>query len=1093
MKRIIATALATAALAGAALAEEVNLRTLAVEDGFGNLVVLWNGNTEWWAGNEYTAFDGSTSVAYNPKRVYGPTWTGYELTSPCIVTRIRFCAPARTDNQGRLRACQVQGANQSDFSDAVVLLECKHVVPANWLTGSTYWFDAPAHTFATPQTFRYIRFIQPTDDGEGTTYCGNVTEVEFYGMDATSYASYVPTVADEANLRLYALHDSTGALDILSDKTEPYGSGYEYYRAFDGNVGTFYDPRNNTSAGNYVGYALAKPMAVTRIRYYGRGDGNANSSHTQRLLYCEVQGANESDFSDAVTIHVCKTAVPADWHLHTSWIEAVPTAGIGTFKYLRFIDPAGTHQCGDVSEVEFYGMDADALAARVLADPQPPANLTASRGDYPIVGTFLNWQVPAGVSNSVVIRAPGVNGPWTEVARLNGADVWTDTTAPAGSICRYRVVANFTYGGQSFSATNETAVVAPRRWRLLERDPEVSMTQLRSGVSLIYKGGPNYWTGSSIEDSCMRAFNNQVHSSSSYADHADIKAVTPRTCIGVDIGEQAHLALMRFFPRNNNGNCNGVVLSGSNSADWNLDGNFDTLTDPISGVAGNYTATWMERVSLDTDTAYRYLFCHNPALNGWNDNVSELQLYGWTESDIAGLAAGVENLSATCGSTPSVTLAWTPAKYGTYTIERKVGDGAWTTVASNLPAATATWTDSDVVCDGTRCTYRVTTVNGASMAYSAEREVIPYLAGNGTGLHAEWWTNYVATTGGEMLALVTTNATIDFADASVGGATENLLARWSGKLIAPLAGDFTFEAEAEDVAYLWIDGVAVLYKGKSSATATLTAGEHDVTAMWYHKTGAGSCRILWGGCVTHEVIPSTQLIPVPPRTIPGEWAGARAFDANADSLFLADVKANADGSLDMAHSGRDLSWGTIGYNFLWKPVKGDFTLVAKIMCLPPIGDRWYGRKAGLMVRSSLDAGAMMRAYGVKRTVSGSIDNFYVLGMHKTTATAQYVREQDKVAGALIGSYPASDPATATWVRLRRRGNVFTAHYKYGQMANWALEYEYVDANGEYGETTYVGLSAWGEGDGTYTTVPCYLWRFSEVSLTTPRGFIMVVR
>ncbi|MBR0057674.1 MAG: hypothetical protein IJP66_10125, partial [Kiritimatiellae bacterium] len=355
------------------------------------------------------------------------------------------------------------------------------------------------------------------------------------------------------------------------------------------------------------------------------------------------------------------------------------------------------------------------------------------------------------------------------------------------------------------------------------------------------------------------------------------------------------------------------------------------------------------------------------------------------------------------------------------------------------------------------------------------------------GLHAEWWTNYVATTGGEALALVTTNAVIDFADASVGTETENLLARWSGKLIAPLAGDFTFEAEAEDVAYLWIDGVAVLYKGKADAAKALTAGEHDVTAMWYHKTGAGSCRILWGGCVTHEVIPSTQLIPVPPRTIPGEWAGARVFDANdANALFLGDVKANADGSLDMAQSGRDLSWSNIGYNFLWKPVKGDFTLVAKIDCLPPTGDRWYGRKAGLMVRSSLDAAAYMRTYGIKRTG----DNFFVDGRHKTTATGQYVREHDKVAGAPIGSYPA--PASS-WVRLRRRGNVFTAHYKYGQMANWALEYEYEDVNGEYGETTYVGLSAWGEGDGTYTTVPCYLWRFSDVSLTTPRGFIMVVR
>ena len=173
-------------------------------------------------------------------------------------------------------------------------------------------------------------------------------------------------------------------------------------------------------------------------------------------------------------------------------------------------------------------------------------------------------------------------------------------------------------------------------------------------------------------------------------------------------------------------------------------------------------------------------------------------------------------------------------------------------------------------------------------------------------------------------------------------------------------------------------------------------------------------------------------------------------------------------------------------------MKGDFKLVAKISCLPPTGDRWYGRKAGLMVRSSLDASANMRAYGVKRTVSGSADNIYVVGMHKTTATGQYVREQSKAAGALIGSFPASKSDSA-WVRLCRVGNVFTAQYKISQSDEWSLEYEYEDTNDEYGETTYVGLSAWGEGDGTYTTVPCYLWRFTNVRLRTLKGTAISIR
>ncbi len=160
MKRMVA--LAVAAFTGAALAEEVNLRTRAVEDGSGNLVVLWDEHTSGGlAGNQYTPFDGSTSVYIDPMRVPDPTWVGYELTTPQVVTRIRFFGKRSGDGPQRLCVCRVEGANQADFSDAVTLLECRDVVPTDWRTTTTGWFDVPARAFTTPQTFKYIRFIQP--------------------------------------------------------------------------------------------------------------------------------------------------------------------------------------------------------------------------------------------------------------------------------------------------------------------------------------------------------------------------------------------------------------------------------------------------------------------------------------------------------------------------------------------------------------------------------------------------------------------------------------------------------------------------------------------------------------------------------------------------------------------------------------------------------------------------------------------------------------------------------------------------------------------------------------------------------------------
>ncbi len=779
-------------------------------------------------------------------------------------------------------------------------------------------------------------------------------------------------------------------------------------------------------------------------------------------------------------LHRFSESVPDDWYQNQRWIEVVPDVA-GSFRYYRIIQrQVGSENtfAGNVAELEFYGVDADSFAGYLADNIQPPAGLAVTRGAYPVVANVLSWSRGVGSSSTSILRSAGPNGPWSEIARATGSS-YEDTTAPAGVFSYYRVAANYPIGGASVSMTND-AVASIVRWRLLERDPS-DMTHVRSGVSIIYRGGPGYWTGNSIAESVAMPFDNGF----GRYNYADIAADSVRTSIGVDFGQDAcYVAFLRFYFVNDAqpARLTGVRLAGSNAAEWYAAGNFDDLTAPF-----DYTSAgrWYEASCDGAGGPYRYLFCHNPSNNGWSCNATELQFYGWLESDLAAVAQGVADITTTYGTTPSVTLSWTPAKYGTYTIERKTGSGAWTSVASALPAATSSWTDTAVVCDGTRYTYRITTVNGTSEAYSADCEVVPYLAGSGTGLHAEWWTNHVATTGGEMLALVTTNTAIDIANASVGGETENILARWSGKLIAPCAGGYTFDAQASGVAYLWIDGNPVLYKDVQSGSASLAAGEHDITVKWVHKNGVGHCRILWGGCVTHEVIPAAQLLPAPPKALPDGWVNARSFDASAGSTWLGDVKANANGSFDVAHSGRDLSWGTVGYDFMWQDVKGDFTITAKLEPLA-IDGGWNGRKAGVMVRSSLDATSMMRAYGVKRTGG----NFYLVGVHKTASTESYVREQDKVSGAPLSSYSASP----TWVRLSRKGNVFTCDYKTAATdQRWVTHYEYEDVNGEYGETAYVGLAAWGEGGGGDTAVPYYLWRFSDVRLHTPKGMIMFIR
>ena len=1081
--------------------EDENLRPFAVTNSDGTLKVLYHGSNSWWnAAGEYAAFDGDITTFVNPRRINYPTWVGYELTEPRVVTRIRFAAPSDTDYEERLRSCQVQGANEPDFSDAVVLLDIRNVVPERWKTGTPYWIEAPAQTLPAPKAFKYLRFIQTkdamtmpfvNDDTEGCYYIGNVAELEFYGMDMETYlANYVvPAVTKEANLRLYAKHDDTGALAIISDKSEPSGTGYEYGKSFDGNVRTFYDPKDNTAEGHYLGCELIRPMCVTRVRYCGRLTG-ANAGYL--LRHCRIEGANQADFSDAVPLHFCANAVPDDYDSNRGWIDVAtdPAAGVNAFKYLRLFEPGGNHQCGDVTELEFYGMDADGLAAQVLANPQPPTDLSVSRGAFPKVPTVLNWKLPVGISDTTILRAPGLGGPWTAVAHVSATNGWTDSTALAGSISYYKAVADFSYDGKGFSSTNETPV-SFRRWRLLERDPD-SMTALRTGVSVIYRCNESeYWTGDSVAGSVLLPFDNDLNTK------ADVGSASPRTCIGVDLGERAHFAYLRHYSSHAVGNSNrlnGLALSGSNSAEWSLDGNFTDLIEPL---AWEGQGMWYERESLDKENSYRYLFHHNPKANGWNNNVWELQLYGWTESDLARLAMEVSDLAITYGTTPSATLTWTPnSAYGTYTIERKVVGGEWAVVASGLATSTTTWTDTHVATDGTRYIYRVKTVNGENEAYSLECEAVPYTAGNGVGLHGVWSAPYSSMDVGETVISVETNATVNFVNKELGGETTGFFVRWTGKMIAPFAGTYEFEAVADDTLNLWIDGTPILYRNAKEDAAqkveiALTQGDHDIVITWFQHDGGNVCRLYWGGAVGRAIIPETQLVPVPPKAVPKGWGGARTFSGTAVASYPGDTKFNGDGSVvDMAFGGADLYDSENGYNFTWMPVAGDFEFMVRVEYLiKALGST--GQKGGVMVRAALDSASPFEACLLKWEGSVAYGSL-CLGNKRCTARGNKpVDGKDIISGQ--GAWKVSVGADGSgWVKLKREGSTFTFSYMEGAGGAWIPIYRLEDEAETYGSTVYVGLAASGAST-VAASIPRYTWRFSHIRIRTPKGSAFTLR
>jgi hypothetical protein len=391
----------------------------------------------------------------------------------------------------------------------------------------------------------------------------------------------------------------------------------------------------------------------------------------------------------------------------------------------------------------------------------------------------------------------------------------------------------------------------------------------------------------------------------------------------------------------------------------------------------------------------------------------------------------------------------------------------------------------------------VTTINGADAAYSADCTARPYLAGNGVGLHGVWSRPYSTTDGGATVVSVETNATINFSNVSVGGATGNFFVRWSGKLIVPVDGDYVFDAEADDTVNLWIDKVPVLYRNMKNGTVqtsprgarTLTTGEHDVVMTWFQKDGDNLCRLYWSGPVDRAIIPVAQLVPVP-SALPESWSGAQTFSASSVVCPPGDVLFGNDGSISLAYSGTDVAYGEMGYNFLWQPFEGDFVLTAKIEsdAWTSYGGRFYGQKSGLMVRSGLAVSEPFAACFLR----WHDDN------HALMVGCKYRAASWGDISAIDDDFYNTEVGVGNvgWLRLRREGEVFTFSYRgkdgNGTTTDWTDYYSVTNNAGAYGRTVYVGIASSGSG-ADVAQVPFYNWNFSNVRLRAWHGMRIIVR
>ena len=1077
------------------------LNTFAKTNETTGAIIVLGTEGAWSPGTEKEkVYDGDTATFFDSTAPQG-AWAGFELQAPKIVTRIRYMG--RAGWASRMNGALFQGANTSDFSDAVTLYS--HTAPAGW--NGTDWIDVTLSTPAAFGTFTFLRFLSAAPESYG-----NAGEVEFYGADPLTAAPPVPVMtfgdsaswyahlrwtvaadamayevqrkrADEAdyatimtdyfkNVGTYTWRDPqtlyidtqyrirarnnfgdsawhtftavarNAATGSLFGVPGSYGNGgMTFEKYYDADINTYFDGPE-ASGGNDLWGAidLGTARMITGVRYAPRTDW------ASRMPGGQFQGANNADFNDAVTLHTVPSEPP-----YINMTESVLGAPAGPYRYVRYLAPNGGW--GNAAEIEFD------LAPTA---PKAPISLAFSRSDITNDFPVLTWSFDTFtlVSSSHVYRATAPGGPYTVLtpAGVFGR-TFTDTNLTAGVLYYYKIGALVT-DGNSVLEGPLSAFATYRRSERIERtwaEPGV----LKAGMTAFYAATESWYPAANVFDGSFDTFGD----------------AGPANCkVGVDLGKPYGITSIRFSPRATfEWRVNGSVLQGSNDGALTP---ATTLATFANSVYGAFTAQ-----ATSITEPFRYVFATRLVAGDFYANLSELELYGWDPDNLSAIMTAPLSLTFTLSAT-SLPVSWTAGANATsYRLERMPADGSsgWATVGTTTDLFL---TDPSPVF-GVRYLYRVASVRTLEsveeLAYSDSYPVVAYAPGSGTGLKGHY--SFPYTKGynpAEALIKTQVDATLDFTWGDpipivpdVPGSYMNMGVVWYGKLIVPHDGDYTFYLTTDDGAALRLDGQFLIndwYDRMATSTATkaLTAGEHIIRIDYYQGGGGASARLEWGGTVERAVIPASQLIPLDlPSDDIGAWRG-RTFNTPTLGYHAYDAPS---GGITVYSYGLDLNGDNEGHHFVWQPISGPFLLEAKVtQNVDPMNT---DAKALLMVRNGIESGSAFLAPA-------------------RMATGQLGYKARLVAGTpLFDKLPwQGAPTNPCWMRIKRVGQAFTTQVR-NDGGEWQTFDTFEDVDSVFNATVYAGVSV--TASSSATTVPLQSATFSEIRLTRLFGTMIIVQ
>ncbi len=233
--------------------------------------------------------------------------------------------------------------------------------------------------------------------------------------------------------------------------------------------------------------------------------------------------------------------------------------------------------------------------------------------------------------------------------------------------------------------------------------------------------------------------------------------------------------------------------------------------------------------------------------------------------------------------------------------------------------------------------------------------------------------------------------------------------------VAPLATAFTNTSTGTITGYAWQFG--------DGGTSTASNPTHT-----YAKAGTYTVSLTASGPAgSNKKTSSVTVASGSTGALPSPWSSA-----DIGSVGLAGSASYASGTFTLTGSGADI-WGTAdAFRFVYRPLNGDGTIVARVASL---GNTASWAKTGVMIRESLDANARHAMVAI------------------TPANGVAFQRRRSTGG---GSYhtPGAKVVAPYWVKLTRVGDTFTAY----QSANGSTWVQVGSSTISMAASAYLGLA-----------------------------------